>query len=69
MKARVEGESLVIRIADDGPGDESDAKQGEGLGLASVRRRLAAVYGGRGRMEIANAAGGAYAVTLRIPAE
>ena len=64
--ASLDGDDLVVRIADDGPGDGSAAR-GDGLGLASVRRRIDATYGGRGSMRIETTSG--YAVTLRMLAE
>jgi LytS/YehU family sensor histidine kinase len=65
--AGVDRDMLVIRIADDGPGDEGHGARPNGLGLASVRRRVAAAYGERGSVRIDKASDG-YAVTLKIPA-
>lgn len=65
-EATLDGDALVVRIADDGPGN-GQAARGDGLGLASVRRRIAATYGERGSMRIDTASG--YATTLRMPAE
>ena len=65
-EAGLDGHHLVLRIADDGPGN-GDSARGDGLGLASVRRRIAATYGDRASMRIDNASG--YSVTLRMDAE
>jgi LytS/YehU family sensor histidine kinase len=64
--AKLDGDELFVRIADDGSGNGAPAR-GDGLGLASVRRRIDATYGGRGSMHIDTASG--YAVTLRMVAE
>jgi LytS/YehU family sensor histidine kinase len=64
--ATVDGDTLVIRVVDDGPGREGSGRR-NGLGLASVRRRLEAAYGDRGSLSIESSAG--YSVTLKMPAE
>ncbi|HKE01621.1 MAG TPA: histidine kinase [Planctomycetota bacterium] len=65
LSASVEGERLVCRVVDDGPG-AAPASEGRGLGLRAVRRRLEAAKGeldvGRG----SNDAG--WAVTISLPA-
>jgi signal transduction histidine kinase len=65
--ARVDGDVLIIRVADNGPGREGQNGRRNGLGLASVRKRIAAAYGERGSVAIDNSDG--YSVTMRIPAE
>jgi sensor histidine kinase YesM len=63
ISARARDGCLTLCVADDGPG-RREAPAG-GLGLASVRRRLAAVYGTRARLEIEVASG--FAVTMTLP--
>jgi LytS/YehU family sensor histidine kinase len=43
VSARVLGDRLVMRVADDGQGPRGEPV--DGIGLGSVRRRLAANYG------------------------
>jgi LytS/YehU family sensor histidine kinase len=65
VRAQFEGTRLVITIADDGPGPNGSRPQG--LGLATVRRRLAAIYGPDAALEIAGTPG--CRVTLAVPAD
>ena len=60
----VEDAHLVLRVADDGPGDQSGGA--DGLGLASVRERLAAVYGGEASLAIDRGASG-FRITIGLP--
>jgi hypothetical protein len=64
LRARVEDARLVLRVTDDGHGDMSGAR--DGLGLGSVRRRLAALYNGRATVSIDSTAEG-FTVTIRLP--
>jgi signal transduction histidine kinase len=64
ISARLTAGALRLRVADDGPGlGETPAN---GVGLASVRRRLAASYGDRARLEIETGTQG-FAVTMTLP--
>jgi signal transduction histidine kinase len=54
-------------VRDDGPGLPSGAPAPGGVGLANTRARLAALYGERGSLEIANAEGGGVVATVRLP--
>ena len=67
--ARAEGGSIVITIADTGIGLGSNPSSGTHLGLANVRERIAAGYGGRASLEVAGRTGGGAIVTLSIPME
>jgi LytS/YehU family sensor histidine kinase len=72
VAARREGDTLVLTVRDDGPGLDKALDPGldpaatAGVGLANTRARLAALYGDRASLEIANAAGGVVA-TIRLP--
>jgi LytS/YehU family sensor histidine kinase len=66
VRARAEGGRLALRVADDGCG--SHAPNGDGLGLGSVRRRLAALYGDRATVSVDNLQPG-FAVTVSLPLE
>jgi two-component system, LytTR family, sensor kinase len=66
IRARREGATLVLTVRDDGPGLGS-ATPGSGLGLANTRERLAALYGSDASLEIADAEGGGFIATVRLP--
>jgi hypothetical protein len=66
VAARRESDTLVLTVRDDGPGLGPAGPQATGVGLANTRARLAALYGDRASLEIANAAGGVL-VTIRLP--
>jgi signal transduction histidine kinase len=64
-------ETLTIQVVDTGMGASEGRMQAgrrEGVGLASIERRLAAYYGSRGSFEIASQPGLGTRATLRIPA-
>ena len=72
VSARVDGDSLVLTVADNGPGPgaAAESRHGNGLGLANTRERLTTLYGGRARLELrerAVADGGGTLATVRIP--
>jgi sensor histidine kinase YesM len=64
LLARVENDRLVLRVTDDGCGNANGA--GDGLGLGSVRRRIAALYDGKATLSLDRLETG-FAVTLRLP--
>lgn len=69
LSAHVQDRMLVIDVADDGVGVESDVWCGShGLGLRSVRRQLEARFPGQGDLEVTTHAGAGFAVRLRLPA-
>jgi sensor histidine kinase YesM len=57
---------VEIRISDSGLGIGNGTTKGSGVGLANVRERLAAAYGGAASLEVADAPAGVI-VTVRIP--
>jgi two-component system, LytTR family, sensor kinase len=67
VSARRDGDVLVLSVRDDGPGLAGGATESAGVGLANTRARLAALYGERGSLEVANTAGGGVVATVRLP--
>lgn len=72
IEAAREGDELVLRVSDDGPGcagaEYGEIPAGKGVGLRNTRERLAVLYGEAGRMDVRNRDRG-LAVTLRLPFE
>jgi sensor histidine kinase YesM len=65
VSAREERGRLVLEVADSGLGEQGSG--GSGVGLANLRERLAAAFGGLAQVRAgANPAGG-YTVTLSLP--
>jgi len=64
--ARIEGERLVLRVSDDGPGPATGAP--EGVGLGNLRERLRVLYGGNCSLRIAARPEGGAEVTVALPA-
>jgi two-component sensor histidine kinase len=68
VSAEADGAALVLRVRDDGPGPAaSGGGAPRGIGLANTRARLAALYGGRQRLELDAGAEGGACVTVVIP--
>jgi sensor histidine kinase YesM len=65
ITARIDGDELRLEVADDGCGAGDGS--GNGFGLESVRRRLAALYGERASVRIERARPG-FAVSIAVPA-
>jgi LytS/YehU family sensor histidine kinase len=72
----VAGETLVLTVADDGPGLSSasrDSRNGEsderhgGIGLMNTRHRLAALYGDQQCLSLSNRAGGGLVSRIELP--
>lgn len=69
IEAKRNGEVLRIDIVDDGPGVREESRtNGNGrIGLANTRDRLRALYGDRGKLELANGHGRGTRATVEIP--
>lgn len=65
VTARREEDSLRVEVSDDGLGF-GDAP-GEGVGLANIRARLAALYGAAGRLELSTKVGAGVTATIELP--
>jgi len=66
VAARRQGDRLWISVVDDGLGFSQ--APGEGLGLANVRARLAAIYGPTARLDLRSGTGAGVEATIDIPA-
>jgi two-component system LytT family sensor kinase len=68
VSARRDGDTLVLGIEDDA-GALSDAppRPGNGIGLANLRARLAALYGDAARLDLAALPGGGVRAEIRLP--
>ena len=72
IEARREGEQLVLRVSDGGPGcdclEGDQLPAGKGVGLRNTRERLAVLYGDAASFAVRNSKPG-IEVTLRLPFE
>jgi sensor histidine kinase YesM len=67
--ARRDGERIVVTGVDDGRGLAGVSRPGQGVGLANVRERLAALFGARGRFTLEEAPPHGARATIEIPLE
>jgi len=60
---------LILAVTDDGPGIEGSGEAGtsNGIGLSNTRRRLTALYGEAGRVDLSPAPGGGVRVSVTLP--
>ncbi|MDP3083193.1 MAG: histidine kinase [Rubrivivax sp.] len=72
VSATVDGDTLVLRVADDGLGRQAPprlgARAGNGLALENLRQRLAAAYAGQASLVLDDGYPGTVA-TIRLPLE
>ncbi len=69
IAARIDGDELVLRVADDGAGASAAAIERDGgTGLRRLRARLKWLYGDRARLDIESAPTQGFSATLRLPA-
>ncbi len=68
LSAAMEGDGLVLRVSDDGPGmgDEADRSESMGIGLTNVRQRLESSFGDRATLTLSNAEPTGLVVEIRI---
>lgn len=74
IDARVIGDNLEVRVADDGPGcdslpDGGGLPAGNGVGLVNISERLRVLYGPRSRFEIRNRPQGGCEALIMLPYE
>ncbi len=67
VSARREGEHLVLRVDDDGPGPDRSDHSGSGTALRDLRSRLALLYGEGSRLDVCEREDGGCRVELRLP--
>ena len=67
VSAEIVDGDLVVSVADTGLGFGKAATAGTGLGLATIRERLALLYGQRARLEVAENPGGGTRVSITLP--
>ena len=70
IAARANGDRLLVEVSDDGPGraaGAAPAHRGFGIGLANVRDRLAARFGGRAHVTSGPRPDGGYCTRLDLP--
>ncbi len=68
VQGRMSDDTLTVTVHDTGAGASPAAIAASGgTGLARLRERLAALYGGRARLDVAMADGGGFTAALVIP--
>jgi signal transduction histidine kinase len=68
VTARVQGERLTMQVEDDGLGCDPGAwAHAAGLGLRSLRERLAASYRDAARLEVVTSPGAGFRVSIELP--
>lgn len=69
ISGSVEGQALIVRVTDDGPGlgNGSSSQAGSGTGLTNTRARLEQLYGSAAGLDVGERAGGGCEVTVRLP--
>jgi len=63
------GDAIVVIVSDTGCGAAAAPASGQGVGLANVRERLAALYGARGRFSLEPLSPRGMRATLSLPDE
>jgi signal transduction histidine kinase len=67
--ARRDGDHLLLRVDDDGPGPMGSSHAGTGTALADLRDRLRLLYGAAASLSVDSGPTGGCRVEIRLPAE
>lgn len=67
IRARRDGDRLVVSVHDRGPGLDANASELGGVGLANTRERLAALYGDAASVTVRTEPEGGAAAEIRLP--
>lgn len=67
IRSARDGDTLDLRVRDDGPGLRAQGGAHEGPGLSNLRARLRHLYGDAARCEAGEAAGGGFEVEVTLP--
>jgi len=65
--ARVDGDTLVLSVADNGPGLPHSEVESAGVGLANTRERLRTMYGDAASLTLESRPSGGAIATIRVP--
>jgi two-component system LytT family sensor kinase len=74
LRSRLEGNRIVIEVADDGVGVGNKPasalpREGAGIGLKNVRERLEVLYGNQARFTVVSNPGRGTLVSIEIPSD
>ncbi len=73
LRSRLEGDRILIEVADDGVGMSNGAstlrRTGAGIGMKNVQERLEVLYGNQAHFNVASNPGRGTLVSIEIPAE
>jgi two-component system LytT family sensor kinase len=74
LRSRMQGDSLVVEVEDDGVGivmkpPSGLRRDGAGIGMKNVQERLEVLYGNRARFTVVSRPGRGTLVSIEIPAE
>jgi len=67
ISARLEETRLALVVHNDGSDDSAPLTHGTGIGLDALRRRLAAWYRGAAALDVVDAPGRGFMVTMHVP--
>jgi LytS/YehU family sensor histidine kinase len=67
IAARIDGESLQLRVEDDGRGAGVSPARPAGIGLANSVKRLDELFGERAKLEFGPGSSGGVAVDITLP--
>jgi two-component sensor histidine kinase len=69
LVVRRAGAVIEIVVEDDGVGADEPPENGAGVGLSTVRRRIASRYDGDARFEVTTRPGAGFRIDVRLPVE